>query len=389
MTQPGALLSHQWKPLIVCPHRELSARIRSAMAELGYPKPGQLGEYPPAGTVATSIAENGYNVCFLDVVSDQEHALGLLSEAAPAVPVVALNPLNDADLILRCLRRGGREFLSEVSTDQVRAVLERLAGMRAPPEDGRQAPLFGVVPGKAGCGASTLAAHLAVALQRSLKEKVLLVDADCLAASIAFLLQLRAGFHLGDAVRDCDRVDEHVWSRMAVPYHGIDVLTAPENPSTRLDVDPRGARLLLRFWRQHYAAVLLDLPEAPLAVAILNALGGEILLVTTNELAALHATRRSLEFLEQNGVDPGRIKLLVTRYTPASGLKREDLEKALKVAPYAVLSNDYAAVQHAVLEGKLVSTRSPFGRSVQVLAERLLDKASPRKHTSWFGFLRT
>jgi pilus assembly protein CpaE len=389
MPQPAASsLLYPWKPLVVCPHQQMSSQIRSALLDTGCADVGHIAEYPRTGTVAGLLAEHAYNICFLDVASNQEHALMLISEAARAIPVVALNPLNDADLILRCLRRGGSEFLSEVSSEQVKGVLERLAHLRSPSEHGKPAMVYCVLPGKAGSGASTLAVHLAAAVHRGSGGKVLLVDADCLTASIAFLMKLRSDFHLGDAVRDCDRLDEHVWSRMAVRHQGVDILTAPENPATRLEMDRQAALTLVRFWREHYAFVLLDLPDVQAAGYMLATLGDEILLVTTNELAALHATRRSLEFLEQNGLDSSHIKLIVTRYTPASGLKRDDLEKALRLAPYAVLSNDYAAVQHALLEGKLVAPGSAFGRSIEALSQRLLDKEKPhKKRSTWLGLI--
>jgi Flp pilus assembly CpaE family ATPase len=138
--------------------------------------------------------------------------------------------------------------------------------------------------------------------------------------------------------------------------------------------------------------VVLDVAGAVGPGSDLAALSDEVLLITTNELGALHATRRSLECLEQSGVDRGKLKLLVTRYTPATGLKREDVETALKLAPFAVLSNDYEAVQNAVLEGKPASRSTPFGRSIQELVERLLGKeSSAKKRTPGFGrfFLRT
>jgi pilus assembly protein CpaE len=244
-----------------------------------------------------------------------------------------------------------------------------------------------VLPGKAGCGASTLAAHLALDMRRAASGPVLLVDADCVTGSIAFLLKLNAAFHLGDAVRDCLRLDEDLWSRLVTPCQGVDVLTAPENPAANVAIDRPTAMELICYWREHYERILVDLPGAGGAGSDFIPLCDELLLVTTNELAALHATRRAIEWLEQNGVGAERMRLLVTRYTPATGLKREDVQRALKLEPYAVLSNDYEAVQRGVLEGKAVAASSHYGRSVHELGQRLLGLDRPeKKHGSFFGF---
>jgi pilus assembly protein CpaE len=244
------------------------------------------------------------------------------------------------------------------------------------------------MPGKPGCGASTLAAYLAIEMKRSGISKVLLVDADSVTGSIAFLLKLKGDFHLGDAVRDWQRLDDDLWGRLVVPSHGVDVLLAPENPATRVEVTQQIAFELLTFWRSHYQAIVLDLPGVYSPGFEFAAIADEILLVTTNELAALHATGRTLEYLEKASMDRSRIKLVVTRYLASTGLKREDVQTALRLEPYALLSNDYDAVQAAVLDGRPVTSESHLGRGVHALTERLLGKPKPaKKRSTLFGFL--
>jgi pilus assembly protein CpaE len=388
MPQPGAQIAlPRWKPLLLCPHAGMARSIRAALAELGFNDVHHRSEYPRPGTIAGLAGEQGFNLCFLDVASNEEEALPLISEAAATMPVVTMNPVNDADLILRCLRRGACEFVSEATAEQVNAVLVSLARLRSPADRAKPATVYGVLPGKAGCGASTLAAHLALEMKRSGAGTVLLVDADCVTGSLAFLLKLKSSFHLGDAVRDCLRLDEDLWKRLVAPCQGIDVLTAPENPALGVALDRPAAMELICYWREHYERILLDLPGVAVAGSDFIPLCDELLLVTTNELAALHATRRAIEWLEQSGCDSQKIRLLVTRYTPATGLKREDVERALKLAPYAVLNNDYEAVQKGVLEGKPVPPGSHYGRSVHDLGQRLLGGDKTKKRASFFGLL--
>jgi pilus assembly protein CpaE len=378
---------HPWKLLVVCPHPVLSNQIRASVGGLGL-ETCSVSEYPVPGAIAGIATQHECNICFLDVATDQERALQLIAEAAPAVPVVALNPKNDADLILRCLRRGACEFLSDLSAEQVSGVLERLGLLRVPMDQPKPATVYCVVPGKAGCGASTLATHVAIEMHRVAGSRVLLVDTDCVAASVSFLLKLKPLFHLGDAVQDCLRLDEDLWGRLVTKAHGIDVLAAPESPSARINLDRPAAVELICFWREHYDAVVIDVAAAYGWGCDLASLSDEVLLVTTNELAALYTTKRSIESLEQSGVARSRLKLLVTRYTPSTGLKREDVETALKLAPYGLLNNDYDAIQNAILEGQPAAAGTNCGRSISTLAERLTGKQRPvRKRSPWFGLL--
>jgi Flp pilus assembly CpaE family ATPase len=377
----------EWKMLVICPDPALAGRVRGALAQRQV-SASFLDQYPGPGTVAAVAVRQGCNVCLVDVVSKPEAGLELISELALVTPVIALNTQNDADLILRCLRQGASEFLSDATADQVGSVLERLARLRGPLEPQHSCTVYAVMPGKPGCGASTLAAYLAIELRRSGVERVLLVDTDFAAGSITFLLKLKAAFHLGDAVRDCERMDHELWSRLAVSCHGVDVLPAPENAAVPMHIDHRAAEQLTSFWRGRYEAVILDLAGPHAAGFEFALLADQLLLVTTNELAALHETRRAIECLDEYSLDRARLRLLVTRYTPAKGLKCEAVETALKLKPYALLSNDYDAVQAAVLDAKPITPSSHLGRSVHELAQRLLGKTPPtRKRTRLFGLL--
>jgi hypothetical protein len=78
----------------------------------------------------------------------------------------------------------------------------------------------------------------------------------------------------------------------------------------------------------------------------------------------------------------------MNRYTPATGLKRGEIETALKLAPYALLSNEYELVQRGVLEGRPLPSVSRFGRGIAGLAASLIGKPpEAKKRPAFFGLL--
>jgi len=375
-----------WKPLVVCPDGALADRLRAACEELGIGGAIHLAQYPRIGALAGALAEHQANLCLIDVTGHAEFALLLIGEAAAGVPVVALNTHNDADLILRCLRRGACEFLGEPDAGPLASVLDRLRLLTSPAPPPRACEVYCVIPGKPGCGASTLAVHLAVELHRAGAARTLLVDADVQGGAIAFLLKLKPEFHLGDALRDRERMDQDLWGRFTASTNGIDALLAPENPSTAVGIDRTAIQQLMTFWRTYYDAIVIDTAGAQLAAAEFARLADHVLLVATNELVALHATRRSMERLEHDGIERARLLLVVNRYTPSTGLKRDEVETALQLAPCALLANEYELVQQAVLEGRPMAAASRFARGVRALVESLSGSAQPaRKRTSLFG----
>lgn len=376
------------KPLVVCPHRELSSRIQEAFAELGLAAVTCLSEYPRMGQIVGMIAAGQADVCFLDVASNSEHAMLLLAEASAVVPVVALNTRKDADLILRCLHGGAVEFLADPAAGQLRAVLEHLERRRTAAAPPKPSTVYCVVPGKPGCGASTLALHLALELKQSGAASVLLVDTDIRGGTLAFLLKLKPEFHVGDAVRDRQRLDADLWGRLAIPYRGIDLLPAPENSAVNIEFDQASAAGLLDFWRERYEAIVVDTAGAQPAMLELARLSDHVLLVVTNELIALHASRRSIEYLEQNAIDRRRLRLVVNRYAPSPGLQRDEIQTALRLDPYILLANEYETVQQAVLEGRPVAAGTRFDRGLRALAARLTGKEAPAdKKAGWLSLL--
>ena len=261
MTPPNPTCQPEWKPLIVCPSPEFHPHVLEALAAVVAAQPAIAAEYPPPGVLPPLLARNGFNICFVDAATDTARAEAIIDELASLVPVVALHTRNDADLILRCLRRGASEFLSEANTEAVRAALERLARSRSSAPPRVPGVVYCVVPGKAGCGASTVAAHVAIQMKNETGGPALLIDADYLSASIAFLLKLKPEFHLDDALRDWSRMDDDLWARFVVTACGVDVLGAPENPPARRAFEREATAHLVSFWRERYRFVVIDLPD--------------------------------------------------------------------------------------------------------------------------------
>jgi Flp pilus assembly CpaE family ATPase len=381
--------SRTWRSLVVCPAAEMSRRLSGALRELGVAEVGVSSTYPGIGTVAALAAESRPNIAFVDAHSDQEHGLLLIGELSPFLPVVALLPSNDADLILRALRRGATEFLSDPATEQVKAVLERLGAKRQPAEPGGLGKIYCMVPGKPGSGASTFAMQLAGELRRRGSPRVLLVDLDAASASIAFQLKLKSDFHAGDAVRDAGRLDDDLWERLTVKHEGLDFLLAPAGATVKLGITQTASAELVSFVRPRYTHSILDHGGATAAVESgIAMLADEILLVTTNELSVLHTTRRAIECLEYAGVERAKLRLVVSRYSLRAGLKREDMKAAVGLEPCAILGADPTAVQNAILEGKPVMPSSAYGRAVEEFARRLTEVSQPvqkKRHGGWLG----
>ncbi len=357
--------------------------------EVAQTSPAGVDAYPPPGALAEMVAVQKSNVCFIDV-GDADRAAPLIAEAAslsPPIPVVAVDSGNHPDVILRCLRQGASEFLSlPLEVPQVREALDRLERLRRDSR-GYSGKAYCVMPGKGACGASTLASNLAVNLKRLGTQKVLLVDLDPLTGTASFLLKLKSNYSFVDAMAHAADMDEDIWKGLVTPCQGFDVLLPPENPIDAF-AEAGSPASLIEYARSLYEIVVVDTqrPYGDWGLSVARTCD-EVLLVTTNELPALHCTRKAMAYLDQNGIDRMKIKLIVNRYSPQAGLSREAIETALHADVFHVLPSDYEAVQRALMDGKPVPAGTALGKSIATLSEQLTGRELKPKKGSLFGGL--
>ncbi|MFB3828870.1 MAG: CpaE family protein [Bryobacteraceae bacterium] len=382
-----------WRPLIICADSGLAQGLAGAMRELCLEEAARFSSYPSRAVATQMVTDKKCDVCLLDVATSPEIAMPLVAGMAEVVPVVAMHTAHDPEAILRCLRRGAGEFLFEpLTAEQLSTVLERLAKLRGPRKKRRLGTCYCVVPGKPGSGATTMAAHLAAEVARRGSGRVLLADLDLFSGSVGFQLKLKGEFTAADVFAQAHAMDAELWRRLAVPWRNLDVLLAPETP-LRQSPSPEAVAAVLTFWRENYDVMVLDSAGAHCDLALAAArLAENVLAAATDGLEALHATRRSLDWLERQGVERGRIRLVV-RHVPG-GLGEGAVRAALGREIFFTAADDPAGAREALLEGGLAVPGSRLARSAAGLAACLAgvspapERSRPSLAASLFSLLR-
>ena len=332
--------------------------------------------YPSPREVGGAMGGGELHICFLDVVSDPEQSLQLLSEMSrmgPLVKVVALLAGNDPDAMLRCLRSGATDFLIQPFTgEQIEGVLAKIGKVQASEAGGKEpAKVLVVMPAKGACGATTIACNLAFQWKRHGAKKVLLADLDALTGTMSFLLKIKSIYSFVDVLTRGYELDHDLWNQMVTKVQGIDVLLAPEVLVEGAN-DLKDPATIIDYARQNYDVVIIDsggvygewnLNQARMA--------NELLLVTTNELPALQAAQRALSYLDANRIGRWKIRLIVNRYMRDVGLSREVIATALHTEVYDIFPSDYDAVQKSLIDGKPAPASTVFGKSIMQLADKL------------------
>ncbi len=382
------------RAVVVSADRSLAAELTPLLSQKMPLVPvTQIQSHPARVGSHEVLQEAGASLCFVDLGSDAERSLGLVTElvsAAPHVSVVALLPANDSDLILRSLRQGASDFMIRPFTaDQVQMIAEKLAKQNPELYPGREGlgKVYSVVPAKGGCGATTIACSLAGHHKRLGAKKVLLADLDPLTGTVAFLLKLKSTYSFVDALAHANTLDADLWKVMICRHQGVDVLLSPENPADGMQ-EAHDATIIVEYGRRLYDAVIADTsgPFSDFSLSV-SRLADTVLIVTTNELPALQAAQRAILYLENKGIPRARMRLVLNRYAREYGLSDDAVQTALKIDVFHVIPSDYESVQRSLMEGKPLASNSSIGKSLAALADGLGGKDDHHGHSSSLGGL--
>jgi pilus assembly protein CpaE len=376
MTAPAANRTFgQWKILLILPDESVSRQLAPLIAShLPYSNTTELKEYPSRNELAALLDETPLDLCFVDVEHGRDWSLPVLADLSalnPKLPVVALHRGNDSEFILRTLRGGASEFLIEPFTsEQFIQVMERLSALHRGNRGGANAKVLLFAPAKGACGASTVASSIAFLWRKFGTQKILLADLDPYAGTISFQLKMKQSFSFMDALSR-DTLDEEIWKGIVSQNNGVDVLLAPEQPVHGID-ETHDPAPLVEFARNNYETVVIDIGGVygRWSCSLAN-LSDEILLVTTNELAALQATQRSLAYLDRARIDRSKLRIVVNRFNRDFGLNRDVIEAALHADVVEIIPSDYDAIQKSLVDGKPVPQNSQVGRGILQLASKL------------------
>ena len=367
--------------------RELLEALRTAQMESD---PTILSEYPSRAGLRNFISTRKESVTAVIVdVGDPDRALDLIREVResfPSVVPIAADITSRADSILAAMRAGAAEYLSPpFNPNQLRASFrERAKQESAKRPKGR---LVCFMPAQGGNGASTVALHVADAVSREIKKKVLLIDFDFHSGTVAFRLRLKPEFTFADAVTRTEIIDE-LWPRVVCSWNGLDVLASPSSSNevpadgmTRLgDVFDSAVHV--------YSCTVIDLPNALFTSCqeVLR-LADVIYLVSTAEVMSLHLARRRINQLMQLNIPIEQIKLVVNRVGSKRGLETGDIGKVVGVPVEWTISNDYGIVNEAYLKGGLVPQTSGLGKELSDFACHIMGIQAKKQEGKRWKFI--
>lgn len=304
-----------------------------------------------------------------------EELMRSLKSVSVPPQVVALNTSADPETILAAIRAGANEYLYPPLEAGLRKALERLSGeqVKRPVRNRPASRTLGFLSAKGGCGATTIACHVAVELQRLTGQEILLADFDLDTGIVGFLMKAKKTYTLLDAVQNIHRLDLSYWKALISNGQGsLEVIPAPGAAAIKRPLDPEPFRQVLNFAQTAYDWIVADLGRNlnALSMSLLEDLD-DVFLVATLDLPALHQAKQVAQTLMDYGHSQDRMHLILNRMPKRADFTPEEVQKTLGLPVYMTLPNCYPDLFEAYGHGTLLPSNSDLGQHFSKLAMKI------------------
>ena len=311
-----------------------------------------------------------------------------LQEKCPKCSVVALSGSNDGNLILKAIRAGAREFLTQpvqiedllVALDRIR---EQFHGGSSSSSSGSM--VITIAGATGGVGSTSVAVNLACYLARDPSRSVAVVDLDLTLGDADVLLDTIPEYTLVDVAQNAARLDFTLLKK-SLTKHSSGVFLLPR-PTNLHDVDlvtPEDLQRVLGLLKATFTHLVIDTSKSfsPLDRVALDA-ATHVLLISQLDLPCLrNVVRLMSSFREIDNLEQ-KVKILVNRAGLNQGqISLKKAQETLGREIFWQLPNDYQSMVAARNNGvPLMEScpKSPLAQSMDLLAQMLVgggDKAS-------------
>lgn len=324
------------------------------------------------------------NAVLLDLDIAGEAAETVISEIKSVLPnchVFAVGRTAEADRILAAFRAGCSDYLCSPLRSGLIAALGRISGEVSAVKQRSSAPggsVIGFLSVKGGCGATTIACHVAAELRRLMPGNLLLADFDLNGGGVALMMGAEQRHSILDAVTNTHRLDASYWKALVANCSGLDVVAAPKYAGTAKLPPAANISETLHFLRSQYRLVLVDLGSGanPFIQSAIDEMD-RVFLVTTAELPALHQAGQIAAYFTEKRTPRVDVRLILNRVPDKKfHLAVADVAGIVGLPVCCEISSQYAELSEAAMDDTLASPKSRIGKDFSRAARTIAHLSS-------------
>jgi pilus assembly protein CpaE len=333
------------------------------------------------------VAQTNPDVGFIALDNDPEKALDLLetlAKTAPKCDLLVTSTSADGNLILRSMRAGAKEFLTQpLQTQDLAAALQRVARQRAG-SSGSSSPacsIIAVAGATGGVGTTSLAVNLGCSLAANPEHSVVLLDLDLCLGDADVFLDTIPEYTISDVAQNINRLDLTLLKRSLTKHDsGLYLLPRPVQLEDARHITTDELTRVLGLLKASFTHVIIDTSKGYTDMDM-HALGeaDQVLLVTQLDLPCLRNVVRLMMSFKESGKFDERVKIIVNRVGYDTG--QISLKKAKETIGRDVfwqVPNDYRVMVEVRNNGVPLIQQAPkaaITQSINQLAIALSGKA--------------
>lgn len=388
--QPDAVGANVLSVALIGPEERRRGALASALAGSQGRVTREFSLYPRLDDVPLLLEEN-YDIILVELDSNPEHALELVENicGTSSATVMVYSARADSELLVRCMRAGAREFLTQpfapgaIEEALIRASVRRPAARAAKKTLGKLLVFAGV---KGGSGVTTVAVNFALSMAQLSGQSTLLIDLDLPLGDAALELGISTQFSTANALQNINRLDANFLSKLLTRHDsGLNLLAAPDK-YTAISASEEAIERLLSLARQDFDYVVVDAGSriGPTCQTLFQT-ASTVYLVTQISVSELrNANRLISEFFPSGRVN---LEIVLNRYAPrALGIDEESITKALTRPASWKIPGDYPAARRAQnTASPLALEDSPISRAIRQMTKAALGKTETPQKKKRFG----
>lgn len=371
-----------WRVGLIVESPELAFEITNALRDINAALSFRAQPSAEPFDIATQVERQKPDLLFVELARVPGSAESWIKRIRSGGDTLIAAVHNSADPVemIEALRAGACEFLHLPVQPSIFDAMDRIATIF----EGRRSEVVergfvsGFLSAKGGCGATTIACHVAAAGSVAGSRRVLVADLDHQAPGAHRLFHTSPTRFTGDAFLSARRLSSANWHDFVVPVGEQLDLLAGSDSSTSVSPDAWRIDNLFRFVTRHYGRVVADLGRNlnPCNWAYLQTLD-ELIIVTAPDVLALYQTRQILQTLTSRGFEKSRVRLILNRnHMAPEDFWVESIEQMFEMAVLDVIPNDYASLNDGKRDRYEFPTGTAFGRAMSRLAGKLVHKSA-------------
>lgn len=285
------------------------------------------------------------------------------------IAAIAMTEDRDAELVVRAMRAGMKEFLwKPFPPEQLAEILKRVR-TEGPNQNAKVGKLFPIVGTSGGVGATSLATNLGVELAQldfpenpNGKPRVAVVDLELRYGQVSMFLDTRPTYSISELCESSESIEPELIARIMCKHaSGVHILAHPADPTQAERISAAHCAAVLGALQANYDFVVVDGPSRIDHTARVVFDMTDIFLVVTQLLVpTVRNTDRLLQEMTRSGFNMDRLRLVCNRYGRDSGyLDIDDAEATLGRKIDFVIPDDWKTASTAINMGASLLDHAP------------------------------